>query len=224
MNMTRVYVLLRRIPATEMRGRWIMKPLARLTAALAVSLLLSLSTEVATALALGNPDARLRGEYFLSLNQACVATPNGFNSDDLTPVVGTAAAVNFTMTGALRYHGDGTASFEGTSLFLNAGSFPVRQDNVTCDAPYSMSSDRRISQRFACQGTSVAGVGGPPPSGLPVGTVFSFEFSMQGQLGIGRQTVVFGDTSTDEETLMFPVPVNRICGRSGAAQRIGPAK
>ncbi len=189
----------------------------RFAATVLVALLLTLAAAGTPAWAGGNADALLKGDYYLSLTQVCsLGGPAGFTDPpDLQPIQGFAPIVPIILTGTLSYNGDGTGTFEGTSLPLFPGPQPpsgLRQDQFTCNTTYSVGADRGVSQQFACVALPLTG----PLAGIP----FNVDFEVQGQLGQGRQTVVFGDTDINQETLTTPVPVKRICGRAGAAQKI----
>lgn len=172
----------------------------------------------------GSLNARLNGDYIVTLNRLCAVDPSGFGAD-LSLVSGSGAPALFSFQGTMTYNGDGTGSFSGREQInrlgaTGIGGFPVNAISVNCTAvTYTVSADGSFTQQMnTCTGTQLNG------NATLVGqTITQTGIVLRGQIGTRRRTLIFTDTGVNVETVdrtvATPNILRRICSRSGTAVR-----
>jgi hypothetical protein len=187
------------------------------------------------ALADGDLNARLHGEYAFTQIHFCVQTNvSGQNFGDplfgqVPPIppfqvpAGGATTRTLSNEGVLTFNGDGTGTFAGKSLSMNhnvtgPGAIPVSEADFTCSLTYTVNLDGSFTTQVECSGTILSGGG----AGL---TFTTSGTELNGQLGQGRKIFIANDTNPNVETFTLTPPAGdlvfkRICGRSQTAIRM----
>jgi hypothetical protein len=156
----------------------------------------------------------LHGKYAFTYSRVCAQSPNGFSLQGvaLPPQTELTTAVEMIQT----YNGDGTSSAAGHMLNIINNATNQNELDFTCTGTYQVNADGSFSEDMSCSGTVVAG----PISGQ---TFTQTGIHRTGHIGIFAQTLVISNTRSNLESITFsgtPIPLARICGRSGTAVKI----
>jgi hypothetical protein len=156
----------------------------------------------------------LHGNYAFAYSRVCSQSPNGFSPQGVAvaPATELTSAIEMVQT----YNGDGTSSAMGHALNIINNATNQNELDFTCTGTYQVNADGSFSEDLNCSGTVVAG----PIAGQ---TFTQPGIRRTGHIGIFAQTLVISNTRSNLESITFsgtPIPLARICGRSGTAVRV----
>jgi hypothetical protein len=171
-----------------------------------------------------SPDSRLLGRYEVVGSNTCLTSPAGFNANNQPIDAAAAFFSGASVSGIVTFHGNGTASFQQTSVTITntppSQSFPPSgsSSTLTGNESYLVGPNNQVKTR-------AANVAGTVLTGPRTGQTFTIDLvRLAGTLSADNRTLVLATTEPDVETVTFSDgTVNpRICENSRVLVRIAP--
>lgn len=173
------------------------------------------------ALADGNLNHHLRGDYRASLIATCVVDSIGFG--DNLQRLGVGTSFDITISGILHYNGDGTGSFANHRIRILDGGpapLPLFEADGNCTLTYTVNADGTFTQQANCTSTILKGVASPPQTLTENGVRLDGTIAA----GFGRRILLLSNANPVQDTVSITgaptITQKRICGYSGTAVRV----